>query len=364
MIAQAVLKNTEARAEPIQHTPRYSNLNAVRGILALSVLLYHLSGTIALDKYFGVDAYARVFGFGGARVPFFFVLSGFVLALVYARDFGQPHKALSFLRRRFVRLYPTYWIILLLVMAPALFFPTLRAAIPSDPAAVLKMFLLVPEYTGAGGATGAPVIVVAWTLHYEIVFCLVLATWIASRTLGLALGVALIANALGCWSADCTGYRHFLTGGSMAYFACGAASAWLVKRLPAVPHAMAFAWAALAAYVFIAVTAQGGSEFDWLPDKNLFFVVLACVVLFYLVNAEAAEAPRRNAVFVKLLSDSSYAMYLMHFPMVSLICKLLIWAGLRGAIGAAVAFVSALCVCIGAAMAFHLLIERRLLAWR
>ena len=364
MTSQTCRDKTDVRVETAQRTPTYTHLNTVRALLALSVLLHHLSGTIALDKYFGVDAYACVFGFGGARVPFFFVLSGFVLTLVYARDFGQPHKTLSFLWRRFVRLYPTYWTILLLVMAPALFFPTLRDAIPSNPEAVLNMFLLLPDFQGSASATGAPVIVVAWTLHYEVVFCLVLAAWIASRPLGLALCVALILNALGCSSTDCVGYRHFLASGSMGYFACGAASAWLVKRLPTMPQAMAIAWAALSVYLFIAVTAQGGREFDWLPDKNLFFLVLACVVLICLVNAQAAQPPRRNSAFVKRLSDSSYAMYLLHFPMVSLICKLVIHAGLRGAAGAAVAFFSTLLICIGSAIMFHLLIERRLLALR
>ena len=127
---------------------------------------------------------------------------------------------------------------------------------------------------------------------------------------------------------------------------------------------MGLAWVALAAYLFIAVTADSGSEFEWLPDKNLFFVVLACVVLICLVNAQAAQGLRRSSAFVKLLSDSSYAMYLLHFPMVSLICKLVVHAGLRGAAGAAVAFFSTLLICIGSAMMFHLLIERRLLALR
>lgn len=364
MIAQAVQGITEARVARASNTQNFSHLNTARAVLAFSVLLYHLGGTIALDKYFGVDAYARVFGFGGARVPFFFVLSGFVLTLADARDVGKPHKTRSFLWRRFVRLYPTYWIILLLVMAPALFFPALRDAIPGDPVALLKMFLLVPDHEGLVNPTGAPVIVVAWTLHYEVVFCLVLATWIASRWLGIALCVALIANAVDCWNAGCVGYRDFLAGGSAGYFACGAASAWLVRRLPVMPHAMVFAWAALAIYLFIAATASGGREFEFLPDKNLFFVALACAVLICLVNSQAAQPPRWHSAFVRLLSDSSYAMYLMHFPMVSLICKLVIHAGLSGAEGAAVAFFFTPFVCVGAAMAFHLLIERRLLALR
>ena len=363
-MAVAVDANVAAGAEPARRKTTYTYLNAVRAVLAVSVLLYHLSGTIALDKYFGIDLYARLLGFGGARVPFFFVLSGFVLTMAYARDFGHPQRAWPFLRRRFLRLYPTYWIILLLVMSPALFVPALREAIPSDPVAVLKMLALWPDHRGGSSATGAPVIVVAWTLHYEIAFCLLLASWIISRPLGFALTVVLLANALACGRADCTGYRQFLAGGSMGYFACGAVAAWLVRRLPAMPHARWLAAGALVVYLFIAITAQGGHEFDWLPDKNLFFVALACVVLICLVNEQKVQPQLPPSPFVKLLSDSSYAMYLMHFPLISLVCKLVVHAGWRGATGAAVAFVSALCICISAAMAFHLLIERRLLALR
>lgn len=352
------------RTEPVRRKPTYADLNTLRVVLAVSVLLYHLSGTIALDKYFGVDFYARLLGFGGARVPFFFVLSGFVLTLAYARDFGHPQRALPFLRRRFLRLYPTYWIILALVMSPALFVPSLRQAIPIDPMAVLKMLALWPDHRGAALPTGAPVIVVAWTLHYEIAFCLLLAAWIASRPLGVLLTAALALNAWSCGATDCSGYRQFLSGGSMGYFASGAVSAWLAPRLPTMPRARLIAGVALAVYLFIAVTAQGGHEFDWLPDKNLFFVALACVVLICLVHAPAAQSPPPQGGWVALLSDASYALYLMHFPLISLVCKLVVHAGLHGAVGAAVAFVSAVCVCIGSAVVFHLRIERHLLALR
>lgn len=364
MMAPTATLAAKPQAESTHRLPNVASLNAVRAMLALSVLLYHLSGTIALDKYFGIGVFADVFGFGGARVPFFFVLSGFVLTLVYARDFGRPQNAASFLWRRFMRLYPTYWVILLLVVSPALVFPSLRAAIPSDPEAIVKMLLLWPQFSGEGGPTGAPVIVVAWTLHYEIVFCLLIAAWIVSRPLGIVVSLALVANALACRPDHCTGYRQFLAGGSMLYFACGAAAACLVKRLPAMPHAMPIAWAALAAYLFIAVTADGGDEFDWMPDRNLFFVGLSCVMLVCLVNAATAAPPRRNSAAVKLLSDSSYALYLMHFPMVSLVCKLVLHLGLQGLSGAVVAFVGTLLMCVGSAIAFHLWIERRLLALR
>ena len=57
------------------------------------------------------------FNFGYAGVEFFFVLSGFIMVLVHRRDFGQPSKALVFMRKRVVRIYPIYWLVMAFLLA-------------------------------------------------------------------------------------------------------------------------------------------------------------------------------------------------------------------------------------------------------
>lgn len=356
---------TERGAPSPAAAGRYWSLNTVRALLGLSVLLYHLSGTIALDKYFGVDAFARVFGFGGARVPFFFVLSGFVMTLFYAKDFGRTDRAAGFLWRRFVRLFPTYWIIMATALAVAWLLPGFAHALPDDPWVLLQALLLLPQPTGVAGATGAPVIIVAWTLHYEIVFYLVLAAWIHSRALGLAVCSALVANALVCQLGGGGFHSRFLAGEAMLYFAVGAGAATLVRRLPPLPHALPLAWVALAAYLAVAVLAHGGEvDIEAMADPNIFYVLLAAVLLVCLVKAEAARPPQRSSALMQALSDSSYALYLLHFPMVSALCKLAVALGLSGVGGALLTFAVALPVCVGGALLFHRLVERRLLALR
>ena len=345
--------------------PTYSSLNLLRVILGLAVLLYHLGATLALDKYFGIDVYEHVFGFGGARIPFFFVLSGFLLTLVYARDIGSPARAPSFLWRRAWRLYPSYWIILLLVMAPALVFDNLREAIPRDPLVLLKTFLLIPQHPSVAGPTGAPVLVAAWTLHYEIAFYLVLAVWIWSRAAGIALCLVLAANMAVCMEWQCGFYNSFLAGGSMLYFAFGAGAAWLAKRLPPLPHAKMLTWVAGLAYLFIAVLTHGDDlSAPGAHDPAIYYGMLASLILLCLTRLED-EAPRHEGpAWLKVLADSSYAMYLIHFPVISLMCKLLTGAGLRGFYGATVTLVVTLLVCMGLSVAFHLLVERRLQVFR
>lgn len=88
---------------------RIKELDAFRGLAALAVVLYHY--TTIYSKDFDV-ASPFYFSYGWLGVPFFFILSGFVITLTIERCTGS----LQFLKKRFVRLYPTFWICLLLTL--------------------------------------------------------------------------------------------------------------------------------------------------------------------------------------------------------------------------------------------------------
>jgi len=76
----------------------------LRGIAALMVVLYHyrqnLTGNLNPDLYSGIAASSHVF------VDLFFVLSGFIIAMVYggAQDWG------SYIRNRIARIYPLHFV--------------------------------------------------------------------------------------------------------------------------------------------------------------------------------------------------------------------------------------------------------------
>lgn len=88
---------------------RIKELDAFRGIAALAVVLYHY--TTIYSKDFGVES-PFYFSYGWLGVPFFFILSGFVITLTIERC----TSSLQFLKKRFVRLYPTFWICLILTL--------------------------------------------------------------------------------------------------------------------------------------------------------------------------------------------------------------------------------------------------------
>lgn len=89
---------------------RIKELDAFRGLAALSVVLYHYTSIYA--KEFEAEA-PFYYSYGWLGVPFFFILSGFVITLTIERS----SSALQFLKKRFLRLYPTFWICILFTLS-------------------------------------------------------------------------------------------------------------------------------------------------------------------------------------------------------------------------------------------------------
>lgn len=75
---------------------RYASLDAMRGLAAFAVVVYHLQRPYAPSAYVAVD--------------FFFVLSGFVIARAYGEKLASGMTVLAFMKARYLRLYPLFLI--------------------------------------------------------------------------------------------------------------------------------------------------------------------------------------------------------------------------------------------------------------
>jgi len=85
---------------------RIKELDAFRGIAATAVMIYHF--TTIYERCYTNDSAIFSMDYGWLGVPFFFILSGFVITLTVEKC----KSAKEFLLKRFLRLYPTYWICL------------------------------------------------------------------------------------------------------------------------------------------------------------------------------------------------------------------------------------------------------------
>lgn len=91
-----------------QRGPRLVAVDAIRGLAAFAVVLFHVPG--GLYEAAGIPEWLRaVFAKGYLGVDAFFVLSGFVISLSVAGSTWNVSYLLRFIARRSVRLDPSYW---------------------------------------------------------------------------------------------------------------------------------------------------------------------------------------------------------------------------------------------------------------
>jgi exopolysaccharide production protein ExoZ len=142
------------------------NIQALRGIAVLLVVLFHL--VIIEQKYGGSKTILPDFlKFGMFGVDLFFVISGFVMATITRGKFQNTNQAIRFLYHRVSRIYPTYWVYSFLVLGIFFFNPLLVNSSQGNEVNVLASFLLIPSET-------LPLVMVGWTLIHEMYFYLVL----------------------------------------------------------------------------------------------------------------------------------------------------------------------------------------------
>lgn len=177
----------------------YRNIQGMRAIAALIVVSAHIFQNIAPMRTHWTKTFLSVVG--GAGVDIFFVISGFIIYHVMRRAIasmdavGKGRAAYVFAMKRFIRIYPLYWIVFgtsYLVMAWA---PPAESP-PHEPLfQLLALIDNVPNFY----------VSVAWTLTFEVYFYAVvgLSLLLLARQamVGVAIWFAMVGGAtlLGLW---------------------------------------------------------------------------------------------------------------------------------------------------------------------
>lgn len=344
----------------------YRSLQATRAAAAVLVVLFHLGAAFAAEKYFGTDIFfAPLSAAGNAGVSFFFVLSGFIIMLVHRKDISRPERLANYLGRRLIRIYPTYWIIFLAVFLLGIASGFLRDGVTNDALVLLKSLLLIPQDKNVVGGTGAPVIIVAWSLQYEMLFYLCFALMIVNRWLGVAVGVAaLLTCAYGHIRPTDSFPLSFLSADHILLFAMGMAIARIhASNRFAINRPLLYI--GFGAALFTMTSLDKVLQLDLMTDwRTILFGLSGSLIILGLVRAEDGGVTFGGQRWVQILGDSSYALYLLHFPLISILCKLSMALGLQklGTVGAAVAYAAILGACLASAVLFHLWVEKPMLS--
>ena len=102
-------------ASPVVHERHIPALDGLRGLAVLLVILFHTAGG-AQSSHPILHTIGRINQSGWIGVPLFFILSGFLITGILWRNYEDPHWARSFYMRRILRIFPLYYLALLLVI--------------------------------------------------------------------------------------------------------------------------------------------------------------------------------------------------------------------------------------------------------
>ena len=302
------------------HTRRLTELDGLRGLAALFVFTSHLKFALpGRNPLAALQLTPLGILWGGqAAVDFFFVLSGFVLALPFMR--AAPAGALPGFYGRFVllrvlRIYPAYWLALLFcLLAMQLFAPAGMAGTSPwaqefwrhgwgdlSASVLTRHILLVPNFDSR------LIDPVSWTLVVEMRMSLLLPFMIlACRAWGGRIGtplLLLLSLALGLR----IGALHFLP-----LFAFGVALArhWPGKPVPGAANRNPLFWLLLGA----ALVAYGNAYILDLRRASDYVAGAGAALLILLALQPTAFGAFLNRAPVQFLGRVSYSFYLLHLP--------------------------------------------------
>ena len=310
--------------------PRLEALTGLRFVAALLVVVHHFGRGPAAALG---PAAERVAAYGYVGVSFFFVLSGFILAYVYAPAAGRVAWR-AFYAARFARVYPLYGAALVLA-APGFVFRVLTEVPPPDQLPV-----------GVATAVTAPLLLQAWTpwtallwntpgwsLSVEAFLYLLTPAALVVVTRWTGRGMAVGGAAL--WLLALVGPALYLAWAGGGEPMAGPAALWHHTVLYAPPlHVPQFALGLVvgAAYArrgatrpaprgsagaLLGALALGLALVPGIPQPllNDGLIAPAFALLFWaLAPGDAASARFLASAPLRRLGDASYAVYLLQKP--------------------------------------------------
>ncbi len=295
-------------------TSRYVSLDHWRGIAALWVLGFHASYrwiTPATGPLGWLHQFADLGWFG---VHLFFVISGYCLAERAARNLSHDEGVLSFVRDRACRIFPLYWVVLVLSLAlaavatpfnhlPLFMTSDGSGALPGSAWVYIREAALLSPWCNE-----TPYVLISWTLTSELAFYLLVAVGLGlirvvrRPAIPLMIGFVLAA----AQASRLLEFRvHVLEG--WPEFICGML-VWLVLRPDVANNIRGAACSGI-----VALGTLGFINHLHILSGAAGFALL--LILLKRVDGRLARMPLLRVL--GMIGVFSYSLYLIHLPIIS-----------------------------------------------
>jgi len=319
-------------------TRHYAQLDGLRGLAILPVLAYHFClqypAFLNPGSPHAAGPLLKLAHAGWMGVDLFFVLSGFLITGILVETRANQHYFRNFLARRFLRIWPLYYLTLVVFML------VLPRVLASPPVELIRMqdhqawfwlyganWLMVREGT-FGPISGG----YYWSLAVEEQFYLVwplvvykLSNRALLRTSLTLLAVSLISRVVLGYFGVSTTSLYTMTFTHWDGLAVGSALAICLRSPELTSQVRRIApWAAGVALLGIVwVRLADGDFFFWDHGMALFgytfIVVVFGALLFYALERDSRSSLNRFLAtrFMTQSGKLSYALYLVHVPVSS-----------------------------------------------
>jgi len=281
---------------PTANRRTYRLIQVLRAVAALMVVLHHATILLGLQNHTGANWVN-----GGAGVDIFFVISGFVMTVSSAPLLASKHPARTFLARRLERILPMYWLVTTLKVLLVLAVPALAMRALGTPWHVLGSYLMFPSYE--------PVLIVGWTLNFEMAFYVLFAVALAWRkpVLRVAAPVLVLAALLAVAPPHRDAHLiPFYENTMVLEFLFGMLLAKALPFVRRIPFPVAIG---LVGAGFLTLVLWEAPNFSvW---RGILWGVPALAVVGGAVALER-RLGQRSPRWLLELGDASYSIYLMH----------------------------------------------------
>jgi peptidoglycan/LPS O-acetylase OafA/YrhL len=285
-----------------------NSLQALRGIAALMVLLFHL--TEALYQTASINFLGGFFRFANSGVEIFFVLSGFIISYT-AHHLISTKRVKEYVFKRFIRVYPIYWIAITFFIVPAIVFE-LNSGYVFSFYNLLSTYMLFPEHPMIYG--------VSWSLSHEVYYYALFALLIISRKfifVYFLIVAVVIFRVLGFVSFEHSALLRLMFSQNVILFFMGMTTFYIFhKNLFSPSRIVCIAVIAICVSAFLLF----GQNFHEHIFASMFYGVTTSFLIFFSTNLEIGHDVEVPYPFI-LLGDASYVLYLVHLPALKLFIK-------------------------------------------
>jgi peptidoglycan/LPS O-acetylase OafA/YrhL len=273
-------------------------LDFYRFVAAFGVVLLHLTEFGNYDRQSRFGVWTSDFGY---FVDFFFILSGFVIAIGYSNSVSTTKDILTFLRRRLARVYPLYLLTMLCFVG---LFVLGKSSHPENYSAhsILAQLFMVQQWSIN---PPLPFNFPAWSVSAEWAMYLLfpLLTWICHKIGRIGLAVVTL----------CAGLTIYLLVDT------GEMSRPVWNALRAIPT---FTMGMILARLSLEQQIKNGASlglcvfFFSMVSMILHLNLLVTIALFcfaiFLTATDREPMPIFESATFKILGDASYSVYMLH----------------------------------------------------